>query len=72
MLDRGNFVHQRPLFRLSETLLGEAKTRRCLAFVAEGKSTWVGQLEDALGSPIAYLQVRRDSFGSLLTPSDSF
>jgi hypothetical protein len=47
-LDRGNYVNQRPLFRRVEggALLGASK--RCLAYVAEGKCTWAGQLEASL------------------------
>ena len=56
-LDRGNYVNQRPLFRRVEGGALPGASKRCLAYVAEGKCTWAGQLEANLGSSVAYLQL---------------
>ena len=56
-LDRGNYVNQRPLFRRVEGGALPGASKRCLAYVAEGKCTWAGQLEASLGSSVAYLQL---------------
>ena len=56
-LDRGNYVNQRPLFRRVEGGALPGASKHCLAYVAEGKCTWAGQLEANLGSSVAYLQL---------------
>ena len=54
-LEQGSYVNQRPLFRLVEP--PEPSVPRCLAWVSEGKDSWAGQLDEQLGSAVAYLQL---------------